>query len=187
MDDFIETTKENTKENGEGHPDQAIPRRGRSAKPVALAAGLAALVTLATMLSVPVPGFRLYFNFGEGIIYATALLLGPRYGAAAGGIGAALGDLILGYPLWAPLSLVIKGVEGFLVGRLAHRGRILALGTGAAVMTLGYTSAAALLFGAKAAPVELLTDCIQTGMGALFALAAVPVLSRRTALITGTK
>ncbi len=151
----------------------------RPAGTVALGAGLAALVTLATMLSVPVPGFRLYFNLGEGVLYAVALILGPRFGAAAGGIGAALGDLILGYPLWAPLSLVIKGTEGWLVGRLARRGRIPALLAGASVMILGYTTAAALLFGLKAAPVELLTDCVQTGAGAAFALAFAPALQRR--------
>ena len=55
-------------------------------KKVALRGLLIAAVTGATMLSIPVPGFRLYFNFGEGIIYLAALLLGPAWGAAAGGM-----------------------------------------------------------------------------------------------------
>ena len=66
------------------------------AKEVALKGLLIAAVAVATMLSIPVPGFRLYFNFGEGIIYLAALLLGPVWGAAAGGIGAAMADLLLG-------------------------------------------------------------------------------------------
>ena len=102
-----------------------------STRALALGALFAALVTGATLLSLPVPGFRLYFNLGEGVIYTVALLFGPRYGAAAGALGAALGDLVLGYPLWAPFSFVIKGLEGATVGflgRRVHRGIALAAG-----------------------------------------------------------
>lgn len=48
-----------------------------------LAALAAAMVTGATMLSVPVPGFRLYFNLGEGIIYTVAILWGAKHGVVA--------------------------------------------------------------------------------------------------------
>lgn len=146
---------------------------------VALGAALASLVTLATMLHVPVPGFRVYFNLGEGVIYTIAILMGARYGAICGGLGAALADLLLGYPLWAPLTLIIKGTEGFVVGRLAPKGRMIALLAGAAVMVTGYTATAGILYGWKAAPVELVTDLTQTGLGAVFALAFVPLLQRR--------
>ena len=149
------------------------------ARTVALGAVCTALVTVATMLSVPVPGFRLYFNLGEGVIYTVALLLGRRFGAAAGGLGAALADLLLGYALWAPLTLVIKGAEGFVVGTLAPKGRLKALLGGAVVMITGYTLSAGVLYGWAAAPVELGTDVLQTGAGAAFALILVPVLARR--------
>ncbi len=156
------------------------------ARTVALGALCTALVTVATMLSVPVPGFRLYFNLGEGVIYTVALLLGRRFGAAAGGLGAALADLLLGYALWAPLTLAIKGVEGFVVGHMAPRGRLVALLCGAAVMITGYTLSAGVLYGWAAAPVELGTDVLQTGAGMLFALFLVPILERRIPLIQKT-
>ena len=140
-----------------------------STRALALGALFAALVTGATLLSLPVPGFRLYFNLGEGVIYTVALLFGPRYGAAAGALGAALGDLVLGYPLWAPFSFAIKG-------RRVHRG--IALAAGALVMLGGYTSAAALLYGPAAAPVEALTDLLQTGIGAGTAWVLVPLLKK---------
>ncbi len=73
------------------------------AKRVALGAILSATVTLATMLHVPLPGLRIYFNLGEGVIYTIAILLGARFGGACAGIGAGLADILLGYPLWAPL------------------------------------------------------------------------------------
>lgn len=149
------------------------------AKRVALGAILSATVTLATMLHVPLPGLRIYFNLGEGVIYTIAILLGARFGGACGGIGAGLADILLGYPLWAPLTLVIKGLEGYIVGRLAPRGRILAMAAGAAVMIAGYTTSAGILYGWKVAPVEFMTDIAQTCIGAAFALIMVPILEKR--------
>jgi uncharacterized membrane protein len=150
-----------------------------SAKNIALGALLSASITVATMLSIPVPGFRLYFNLGEGMIYTIALMLGPRFGGICAGIGAGMGDIILGYPLWAPFTLIIKGTEGYVVGRLRSKGRKRAILCGALVMMAGYSSVAGLLYGWKAAPVELVTDVIQTGMGAAFALILVPILEKR--------
>ncbi|PIE53808.1 MAG: ECF transporter S component [Dethiosulfovibrio peptidovorans] len=146
---------------------------------IALGALGIAMVAGATILSVPVPGFRLYFNLGEGIIYTVAILLGPRLGCICGGLGAALADLILGYPLWAPLTLLIKGLEGYAVGSLAPKGRIRALATGAAIMAGGYSLSAGLLYGWAAAPIELGTDIIQTGIGAAIALPLSTVLRHR--------
>lgn len=151
-------------------------------KNMVLAALSAAMVTGATMLSVPVPGFRLYFNLGEGIIYTVAILLGARHGAIVGGLGAALADLILGYPIWAPLTLFIKGLEGYVVGTLAPNGRIKAMTAGAAVMAAGYSISAGLLYGWAATPVELITDVIQTGMGMVIALPLSKLLESKLKL-----
>ncbi|MBL3540443.1 ECF transporter S component [Aminivibrio sp.] len=155
------------------------------AKKVALRGLLIAAVTGATMLSIPVPGFRLYFNFGEGIIYTAALLLGPAWGAAAGGIGASLADLLLGYPLWAPFTLFIKGTEGYVTGKLGIRSPLLGITSGAAVMTAGYSTMAAVLYGRAAAPVELVTDLLQCGMGAALALAALKPLRQALSRSSG--
>lgn len=148
-------------------------------KNMVLGALAAAMVTGATMLSVPVPGFRLYFNLGEGIIYTVAILWGAKHGAIAGGMGAALADLILGYPMWAPLTLVIKGLEGYVVGTLAPRGRVKAMAAGAAIMATGYTLSAGLLYGWAAAPVEFVTDLVQTGVGVAIALPLSSLLEKK--------
>ena len=147
-------------------------------KKIALRGLLFAAVTGATMLSVPVPGFRLYFNFGEGIIYTAAILLGPAWGAAAGGIGASLADILLGYPLWAPFTLIIKGAEGFITGKLGKKSAVFGIISGATVMTAGYTTMAGILYGWAAAPVELITDLIQCSMGAGIALMLMPPLKK---------
>lgn len=150
----------------------------QGAKKIALGGLLIAAVTGATMLSIPVPGFRLYFNFGEGIIYLAALLLGPMWGAVAGGIGASLADLLLGYPLWAPFTLLIKGAEGFIAGAAGKISPAVGIAAGAAVMIAGYTTMACILYGWAAAPVEFVTDVVQCGLGAALALFARRPLSK---------
>ena len=46
----------------------------------------------------------------------SALLLGRKYGAYIGAIGPALADLFLGYAVFVPITFVVKGIEGYLVG-----------------------------------------------------------------------
>ncbi|MCD6410302.1 MAG: ECF transporter S component [Candidatus Verstraetearchaeota archaeon] len=89
---------------------------------LALAAVFTALVCVATMsIQVYIPATRGYFNVGEVMVYTAALLLGARLGAVAGGVGSALADLLTGYVVYAPATLVIKGCEGFIVGWLSRR------------------------------------------------------------------
>ena len=40
-------------------------------------------------------------------------------GGVAGGLGSALADLLLGYSAFAPFTLIIKGLEGFIIGTIA--------------------------------------------------------------------
>ncbi|MCQ5374864.1 MAG: ECF transporter S component, partial [Candidatus Methanomethylicia archaeon] len=64
---------------------------------------------------------RGYFNIGESAVYLVALLAGPYVGAFAGGVGSMLADLSLGYLFFAPATLVIKGIEGGVLGILAKK------------------------------------------------------------------
>ena len=89
---------------------------------LSLTAISAALVCVATMvISVYVPATKGYFNIGEIAVYSTAMLFGPVVGAFAGGVGSMLADLLLGYPLYAPATFVIKAVEGAIVGYLSSK------------------------------------------------------------------
>lgn len=88
-----------------------------------LATIFAALVFVVTsqIPPIPIPATGGYFNLGETTIYIAALLFGPFAGAFSGGIGAMLADIYLGYVHFAPGTLIIKGVEGALVGFLNIR------------------------------------------------------------------
>jgi uncharacterized membrane protein len=100
----------------------AAVRKGLTALRISVAAAFTALVCASTMMfSIYVPATRGYFNIGETMIYTTALLFGPFFGAFAGGVGSMLADIFLGYSLYAPATLVIKACEGALVGFLSRK------------------------------------------------------------------
>ena len=80
-----------------------------------------ALVFVATMvIRISIPATGGYFNVGDSMIYAAALLYGPLVGGLAGGIGASLAD-ILGYPIFFPGTFIIKLVEGTIVGYVGYK------------------------------------------------------------------
>lgn len=64
-----------------------------------------------SLLVIPIPGGG-YLNLGDTIVLLGACLLGPVYGAVAGGLGPALADLLAGYGIYVPATLVIKALMG---------------------------------------------------------------------------
>ncbi len=80
-----------------------------------LLVGLTVLIMVVTLfVRIPVAGGG-YFNMGDVLIVFTGLFAGWKAGLIAGGIGSALADLI-GFPVYAPLTLLIKGLEGLICG-----------------------------------------------------------------------
>ncbi|MFW6064108.1 MAG: ECF transporter S component [Candidatus Natronoplasma sp.] len=143
------------------------------AKVVAFSSVFAAAVAIATMI-ITVPVGLGVLNFGEIVIYTAAFLFGGIVGGLAGGIGAAAADLILGYAIWAPITLVVKGLEGFVVGKVSGKrisSKIWAIALGAPFMIVGYFLATWFLFGFPAAVFqELPIDLLQAGVGAAIAI-----------------
>ncbi len=81
---------------------------------------LTALVTVSTMVfQIPVSATQGYVHLGDSMILLIGVFFGARYGMLAGGVGSALADLLTGYAHWAPFTFVIKGLMGWLVGRMA--------------------------------------------------------------------
>ncbi len=82
---------------------------------------LTCVLTLAVKIPTPSKG---YLNLGDCAVLFSGWLLGPVWGAAAGGVGSALADLFAGYPIYAPGTLLIKAVmavSAALVPRLFRR------------------------------------------------------------------
>lgn len=57
-----------------------------------------------------IPSFYGYTHIGDGFIYLAASFLPMGWAAAAGAVGAGLSDLLSGYAIWAPGTVIIKAL-----------------------------------------------------------------------------
>ena len=73
----------------------------------------AALCCVATFIHIPAFATNGYVNLGDCFVIVSGLTLGPLWGAAAGGIGSVITDLLLGYVQYAPATLIIKALMAF--------------------------------------------------------------------------
>lgn len=74
---------------------------------------LTALTTVATIvIQIPTPT-KGYVNLGDTIVNISAWIIGGMYGGFAGGVGSALADIITGYAVYAPATLIIKFLMAF--------------------------------------------------------------------------
>lgn len=138
----------------------------------------AALVTVGTMLiQIPTPATNGFVNFGDTLIFVSGVVLGPFSGFLAGGVGSWLADMLSGYAHYAPWTLVIKGLEGLIVGLLAHRiyakslrlwPAVLAMLGAGAWMVFGYFIAAQVMYGWAGAVESLVGNTVQA-LGSLIA------------------
>lgn len=83
---------------------------------------MCALTTVVTwVLPIPMPATEGYINFGDAVIFLTALFAGPVPAMVVGGIGSMLADVIGGYMHWAGFTLLIKGLEGLICGLIVKK------------------------------------------------------------------
>ena len=81
-----------------------------------------ALTCIATMIiKLPTPGTGGYVHLGDAFVILSGIILGPFYGAIAGGIGSALADLLGGYFIYVPITLIVKALIAFGVGLIYHK------------------------------------------------------------------
>lgn len=150
---------------------------------------LCALVCVATIVvRIPVPGTSGYINIGDTMIFVSSALFGPVAGGLAGGIGSALGDLLGGYVNWMPFTFVIKGLEGVLVGIIAHKAfratnrigfkTLLGVLLGALWMVLGYFVSSIFMYGLEAAVLSIPENLVQGGASLILSLPLMLALRR---------
>ncbi|WP_352399697.1 ECF transporter S component [Anaerotignum sp.] len=81
---------------------------------------LVALVAVSTMVfQIPVSATQGYIHLGDSMILLISVFFGGKYGMVAGGVGSALADVLSGYAHWAPFTFIIKGIMGYVIGRVA--------------------------------------------------------------------
>jgi uncharacterized membrane protein len=118
-------------------------------KPLAVNGIFASLTFAATMfinVRLPVSVNGGLIHLGNIPLVVAAIVFGPYSGAAAGAVGMGLFDVVSGWAAWAPGTIIIRGLMGFVIGFISERkpgGRsaarnAVAVSAGGAVMIAGY-------------------------------------------------
>ena len=77
---------------------------------------LVALVFLSTFflnIKLPISVNGGLVHLGTAMLFIASILFGPKKGALAGAIGMGLFDLVGGWVLWAPITIVARGLQGY--------------------------------------------------------------------------
>jgi uncharacterized membrane protein len=129
-----------------------LVRENNKTNALVITSMLAALIFVFTyLIKIPVNASGAYMNIGDCVIYCSGLLVGGPWAAAAAGIGSALSDLLLGFPVYAPATLVIKGAMGLVCAVLMKKGGFGRFAwvsvLGGAIMVAGYALFEWIFFG----------------------------------------
>ena len=136
---------------------------------------LIALTTVGTMLvQIPAIVAHGYINFGDTFLMLAGLLLGPLAGLTAGALGSSLADVLTGYVYYAPITFVVKGLEGFLCGfiykKMKNKYSLVPTLSSGILMAAGYFIAEwVFLYGLGGAAADIVGNLIQGIVNALLA------------------
>jgi uncharacterized membrane protein len=83
---------------------------------------LIALVFVATRfinIRLPISSNGGLVHLGNTMLFISAIVFGKKKGAIAGAFGMGLFDLLSEWAIWAPFTFVVRGVMGYIIGRIA--------------------------------------------------------------------
>ena len=156
-------------------------------KKLVMAAFMAALTCVATMIiAIPSP-LKGYINLGDCLVLTSGWLLSPVYGFLAAGLGSALADLFAGYVLYAPMTFLIKGLMAFIACygfRVLHKkcnnltSRIISGATAEIVMILGYFMFEGFMYGFIPSAVNIPANGIQGIAGIIIGIVLMKTIEK---------
>lgn len=154
---------------------------------IVLAAMLAALVCVATMvIKIPSP-LKGYMNLGDCVVLVAGWLLSPIYGFLAAGLGSALADLFSGYVVYAPVTFAIKGLMAlaayFLYKVLSKKingsvSRIISGFIAEVIMILGYYLFEGFMYGFEASLVNIPANAVQGAAGLILGIVLIKIFEK---------
>lgn len=121
-------------------------------------------------------------HLGNVPLFVAAILFGKRTGMIAGGVGMALFDLVSGWGPWAPFTLVVVGLMGFVMGLITEKKKsfpfyILAMVAACVIKIVGYYIAEGFIVGNWIAPVASIPgNLVQIGVAAVITLIIIEPL-----------
>lgn len=163
----------------------ATPRSSMSVKELAITAVCIVLVyvfTAVVNIKLPIAAAGGLIHLGNVPLFVAAILFGKRTGMIAGGIGMGLFDLLSGWTLWAPFTLVIVGCMGLVVGAVTENKKsfpryVLAMILACVIKIVGYYIAEGFIYGNWIAPVSSIPgNLVQIGVAAVITLIIIEPL-----------
>ncbi|KGR89482.1 membrane protein [Ureibacillus massiliensis 4400831 = CIP 108448 = CCUG 49529] len=152
---------------------------------------LIALVFVATLflnIKLPITANGGLVHLGTGMLFIASILFGPKKGALAGAIGMGLFDLFSGWTLWAPITFVARGIQGYIVGKFAwmnnKNGSSIVLNLIGMIISIPFMIAVyyvgeGILYGNWIAPVASIPgDLVQNILGIIIAIPVCLVLKK---------
>ena len=156
-------------------------------KKIVMAALMAALACVATMIiKIPSP-LKGYLNLGDCIVLTAGWMLSPTYGFLAAGLGSALADVFSGYVTYAPATFIIKGLMALIafygfkllnkkIGNLPSR--IISGIVAEIVMILGYFVFEGFLYGFIPSAVNIPANGVQGIAGLTIGVILIKVFEK---------
>ena len=154
---------------------------------IVMAAMLAALCCVATMIiKIPSP-LKGYLNLGDCVVLLSGWILSPLYGFLAAGLGSALADVFSGYVTYAPATFIIKGLLALIayfgfkilqnkIGNLPSR--IISGIVAEAIMVLGYFVFEGFLYGFIPSIVNVPANAVQGVAGIIIGTILIKVFEK---------
>ena len=98
-----------------------------------------------------IPTYNGYVHCGDGFIFIAACILPMPYSIIVGVLGAMLADLLTGFVIWAPGSMIIKGLLAILFtcksSKIITKRNLIMLLPAALISAVGYYLYEALITG----------------------------------------
>lgn len=145
---------------------------------------LMALTTVLTMtIQIPTIATNGYLNLGDMVVFIAALTLGKKGGFIVGSFGSAMADILTSYTHYAPITFIVKGLEGYIAGRvletdIGKKFPVLATAIGGIFMAFGYYIAEVFMYGPIASLASVPGNLVQGLFGALSSIVLYTALKK---------
>ena len=156
-----------------------------------LSAMLIALVFVSTLflnIRLPITANGGLVHLGSAMLFIISIIFGPKKGAIAGAFGMGLFDLVSGWTLWAPFTFIARGMQGYVIGKIAwsfhHQGNHVLLNSLAIIISIpvmltGYYICEVILFQSWIIPFASIPgNLVQNIVGLLIAIPVCRMLKK---------
>lgn len=131
-------------------------------------------------IRLPIAGNGGLIHLGNIPLFIAAIVFGWKTGMIVGGIGMGLFDITSGFWLsWAPFTIVIVGLMGFLIGKITENKNskfsyVAAIIVAIIVKVVGYYIAEGIIYGNFIAPIYSVPgNIIQVGLAGIIVLPVI--------------